>query len=656
MTNRYYDSALVAEGELSMCNKYHVVYLQTVVIAPFSVFGLLFEDLLESLGQGTQAVTLISNLTSSCSFLLGVVVNYVLTKYSCRQVGVVGSIIYFIGSFMCAFVNSMFLLAFAYGVLQGIGLGLMVPAVFTSFNHYFVRRRTFAMGITQVITGVGCMVIPIILQRLIEEYGTRGTQAIISAMGLNSLLSAIVQQPVEKHMKRKKRIRIQKQEFDSEKHGNIKRESCDLEMRIVNRKSDSVKETQISEITEGFCHNGFPERDKNISYESNNSAILTRETNASDADVINIRTKSDSRQESETNGNQNDPLGDHTENTKANILTEHFNEVLARSSEVNKQSQIITVDYARNQTEFDKYDAQEDDSVERRLLNDEYLKIHYITKRTSADLGSTTTGNPVSISDSRATVTSLRSWTSSCERRRRTNDDLSSLKPSETRGTHNVFSRTWASVVDLLDLRLLLDPVYVNIALGCSMSFFADVTYSTVFPLAILKMGYSRADTALCISIIAITDIFGRLCVALIGALCPKITSRALVFAGAVSSVIGRIIFVFFDDFSSMAILIGYLGFTRSFIHVPMPLVFAEYNIHRFPAAYGLSAVITGIICLSAGPLVGWVRDATNSYAICINTLNILQIVLCICPWTLEFIISRIRRPSKTKESSQLQM
>lgn len=72
MTNWYYDSALVAEGELSMCDKYHVVYLQTVVIAPFSVFGLLFEDLLESLGQGTQAVTLISNLTSSCSFLLGI--------------------------------------------------------------------------------------------------------------------------------------------------------------------------------------------------------------------------------------------------------------------------------------------------------------------------------------------------------------------------------------------------------------------------------------------------------------------------------------------------------------------------------------------------------------------------------------------------------
>jgi hypothetical protein len=103
------------------------------------------------------------------------------------------------------------------------------------------------------------------------------------------------------------------------------------------------------------------------------------------------------------------------------------------------------------------------------------------------------------------------------------------------------FSRLWATVVDFLDLRLLLDPVYVNIAIGISVSFFADITFCTLLPLAILKLGYSRADTALCISIIAATDIFGRLCVAFIGAFCPRITSRVLLFGGVVTSVIGRI-------------------------------------------------------------------------------------------------------------------
>jgi hypothetical protein len=41
-----------------------------------------------------------------------------------------------------------------------------------------------------------------------------------------------------------------------------------------------------------------------------------------------------------------------------------------------------------------------------------------------------------------------------------------------------------------------------------------------------------------------------------------------------------------------------------------MPLVLAEYNIKRFPAAYGLSMVVAGILGLAAGPLVGMSRKA----------------------------------------------
>lgn len=64
-------------------------------------------------------------------------------------------------------------------------------------------------------------------------------------------------------------------------------------------------------------------------------------------------------------------------------------------------------------------------------------------------------------------------------------------------------------------------------------------------------------------------------------------------------------VFVSFEDFITMAIMSGYLGFTRSFIHVPLPLVLAEYSVKRFPAAYGLSLVIAGILGLSAGSFVG---------------------------------------------------
>lgn len=130
--------------------------------------------------------------------------NYALNTFTCRQVGVTGSIIYFCGSFLTAFATNVYQIIFTYGIMQGIGLGLMVPAAFTSFNHYFVRRRTFAMAVTQMIIGVAAMVVPLAIQMLLEEYGFRGTQAIIAAFSLHAMIGMVVQQPVKYHMKRKK--------------------------------------------------------------------------------------------------------------------------------------------------------------------------------------------------------------------------------------------------------------------------------------------------------------------------------------------------------------------------------------------------------------------------------------------------------------------
>jgi hypothetical protein len=42
-----------------------------MTFAPFAVFPLLFHELLESVGEGTQTLIFIGNLTASVSFLFG---------------------------------------------------------------------------------------------------------------------------------------------------------------------------------------------------------------------------------------------------------------------------------------------------------------------------------------------------------------------------------------------------------------------------------------------------------------------------------------------------------------------------------------------------------------------------------------------------------
>lgn len=373
--------------------------------------------------------------------LLGVVINYILRKYSCRQVGVAGSIIFFIGSFTSAFANSAVLLAFAYGVLQGIGLGLMVPATLTSFNKYFFRRRTFAMGVAQVITGIGSMILPIILQKLMQIYGFRGTQLIISAISLHSLFCAAVQIPPTPDVDRKK--------ADFEKDGNNRKDpldsgkrvfdrkplalaSFDLRAKAANKKTETSGQSKSSETLGGMQPDSFLQRGENISCKHVKGEIPTVDSNARSDHMISTNVKSCSQKEFQTNENfsQNPSLlGEgYTEGTKGNTSVRNLNEKVDMNSDMNKESQSIVMDHEANDPKSEECNVQEEDSVDKHLLGDDNMKVHCFSKRPYTDLDSTTKVCSIYVSDSKATVTSLRSETSSSKRRRITNDGALVLK------------------------------------------------------------------------------------------------------------------------------------------------------------------------------------------------------------------------------------
>lgn len=69
------------------------------------------------------------------------------------------------------------------------------------FNHYFIKKRVFMMGITQALKGVGIMGYPILVQFLMERYGFRGTMAVIAAINAHAILGMLVMHPIEWHYK-----------------------------------------------------------------------------------------------------------------------------------------------------------------------------------------------------------------------------------------------------------------------------------------------------------------------------------------------------------------------------------------------------------------------------------------------------------------------
>lgn len=80
----------------------------------------------------------------------------------------------------------------------------MLPSFFTAMHAYFDKKRNVVMGLTQALTVVAIMVWPAFTTFLMDRFGFRGTVAIFAALSLNSIVAALVLQPVEWHMKKRK--------------------------------------------------------------------------------------------------------------------------------------------------------------------------------------------------------------------------------------------------------------------------------------------------------------------------------------------------------------------------------------------------------------------------------------------------------------------
>lgn len=83
----------------------------------------------------------------------------------------------------------------------GVGLGLLLPPAFGTFNEYFLKKRTLMMSIVQTLIGVVAMFYPILVNFLMKTYGFRGASAIIAAINGHAVLGMLVMHPVEWHYK-----------------------------------------------------------------------------------------------------------------------------------------------------------------------------------------------------------------------------------------------------------------------------------------------------------------------------------------------------------------------------------------------------------------------------------------------------------------------
>lgn len=170
-------------------------------------FGVLFVEFLEAFQASPSAAAWIPAL---CYFLyssLGPLSSILSVKYSYRTVTIIGGTFAAAGMIITYWATSVNFLYVSYGVLVGTGAGLSFPPTVYIVTSYFVRLRGLANGLCISGSALGSIILPPVLRYLLVNFGYRGACLIMGGITLNVWVAAIFYQPVEKHMKRVKKVK-----------------------------------------------------------------------------------------------------------------------------------------------------------------------------------------------------------------------------------------------------------------------------------------------------------------------------------------------------------------------------------------------------------------------------------------------------------------
>lgn len=193
------------DGGWGWCVLFGAMLVNILIPGTIKSFGVLFVEFMEVFHVSAAAASWIPAL---CYFLyssLGPVSSILSETLSYRTVTIIGGLFATTGMILCFWANSVTYLYVTYGIFVGTGAGLSFPPTVYIVTSYFERYRGLANGLCISGSALGSIILPPLLRYLLEIYGYRGTILILGGITLNVLVGAALFQPVENHLKKRKK-------------------------------------------------------------------------------------------------------------------------------------------------------------------------------------------------------------------------------------------------------------------------------------------------------------------------------------------------------------------------------------------------------------------------------------------------------------------
>lgn len=205
-------------------------------------FGVLLPQWVEDFGESPGKISLIGALLVGVYLCAGPVVSGLTNKFGCRPVTFAGSILACAGFVFASFSNSVTVLMLTYGILGGLGFGLIYLPAIVSVGFYFEKKRAIATGIAVSGSGIGTFIFSPANAAMLDAFDWKYMLMIHAGIILNGCVFAMLMRPLEPPKRKKKKTKVRaKTMIDRVK-----------ERAIANRKRCNESESSV-QVVESFA-------------------------------------------------------------------------------------------------------------------------------------------------------------------------------------------------------------------------------------------------------------------------------------------------------------------------------------------------------------------------------------------------------------------
>ncbi|XP_026998923.1 monocarboxylate transporter 9a isoform X2 [Tachysurus fulvidraco] len=158
--------------------------------------GVLYPEWLNTFQEGKSTTAWVGSTALGVGLIAGPLCSACVDSFGARPVSIFSGVMVAGGLILSAFAPNIIFLIFSYGIVVGLGCGLVYAATLTIICQYFDKRRGLALGIVTTGSSVGGFIYASMQNKLIERYGLDGCLLIVGGLALNLLVCAGPMRPL----------------------------------------------------------------------------------------------------------------------------------------------------------------------------------------------------------------------------------------------------------------------------------------------------------------------------------------------------------------------------------------------------------------------------------------------------------------------------